>query len=47
MKFCAAALVLTFLVPALLRAQTNAAPANAAAAAEHQALSVRPPDPVK
>jgi len=47
MKFCAVVLVLTFFASALLDAQTNAAPANAAAAAERQALSILTPDQLK
>ena len=47
MKFCAVAIVLTFFAAALLRAQTNPAPANAAASAEHQALSILTPDQIK
>jgi hypothetical protein len=47
MKFCAVAIVLTFFASALLDAQTSAAPANAAAAAERQALSILTPDQLK
>ena len=47
MKFCAVAIVLTFFVPALLRAQTNTAPANAAVSAERQALSILTPAQIK
>ena len=47
MKLCAVALVLTFLAPALLRAQTNTAPASAAASAERQAFSILTPAQLK
>ena len=41
MRFCILAIVLSYFAPALLQAQTNAAPANApAASAEAQALSI-------
>jgi hypothetical protein len=45
MKFSIFAIVLSFFAPALLCAQTNAAPANASAvAAPRQALSILTPD---
>jgi hypothetical protein len=45
MRFCAFAIVLSFLASTLLRAQTNAAPANAPAASpEQQALAILTPD---
>jgi len=47
MKFCAVAIVLTFFASAVLRAQTNAAPASAAASAERQALSILTPEQIK
>jgi hypothetical protein len=47
MKFCAVAILLTFFAPALLRAQTNAAPAKAASSAERQALSILTPTQMK
>ena len=47
MKFCAVAVLLTFVAPAFLHAQTNAAPAHAAVSAERQALSILTPAQVK
>ena len=47
MKFCAVAILLIFFAPAVLRAQTNAAPANAAASAERQAMSILTPAQLK
>ncbi len=45
MRFCILVTVLLLSVPALLRAQTNAGPSNAsAAAAERQAVSILTPD---
>jgi hypothetical protein len=47
MRFCAIAIVLSLFAPALLRAQTNAAPAHAPAAeAEQQALSILTQDQI-
>jgi regulator of replication initiation timing len=41
MRFCVVAVILSLFAPALLHAQTNAAPANAsAAAAERKALAI-------
>ena len=47
MKFCAVAILLIFFAPAVLRAQTNAAPAKAAVSAERQALSILTPAQIK
>jgi len=45
MRICVLSILLSFLAPACLNAQTNAAPANASAAsAERQALSILTPD---